>query len=676
MNNQEINTDLSSLQTKQENTSSKFDSQSFLKMSLDGEKKFKELLFKKVYGKLPLIIICVVSFTVRFVAASETQGYIHPDEVFQSIEMVHYWIYGKYGEGQTIPWEFNERYAYGGARSWFFVLILVGIYKFVMIFGVTDPLHLILSVRIFLSLTSMISVIVTYLFAKRALNKRVGLIAAFLVGTWWFFPFWASRTMTDSLSCDLLLLGLYLFYTAQKDFSEKLSKKYLTRATFAGVCIGLAFMIRFPSALMGFPIVIWGIVYSIFYFQKADKILANKDRIDSNDEKVPENEVMKVMKNEPVGQDFLNLTSTNPPLAFFYLLLPTIFFCFGAFLMVIYQGLLDLFTWGSFLQSPINFFMYNIVEGYSAHHGTAPWYHYFVGFYTDFALYFLPLILLLIGLGIWISKKSQLLFVGLLISIPILWIIIFSSIAHKEFRFLMVTLPLLFILVAKGIDELGKLIKEVSGKEVLQELSIYFILALFASGSLLIATTEKKVHWKVNSGICHAMYWVGQQEDVETVIVLESVWYTGGYAYLNKNVSCRFVHIYSNIPSNTFNSSYNRYLYQQPGTYVIVRSNEWFVVWPVLEEFNMTFRAKTFGYPTCFIYQSSTNSIKDYQANGFLRNISFEGSEREPINQGYFGDWQQKLMSVPLHHEQRRFSKASVAIGQYASSTHFYLHEH
>lgn len=265
--------------------------------------------------------------------------------------------------------------------------------------------------------------------------------------------------------------------------------------------------------------------------------------------------------------------------------------------MIIIQGLLDLATWGAFLHSPINFFIYNIVKGGSARHGVAKWYAYFSGFYQDFAGVFLILFMLIFAIGLDFSRK-KVTTTSMILFIMTYWLAVFSSIAHKEFRFIMIILPLGMIYIANGIYKLSLAFK----KKSLQYTVIGAMVIAFCSASLIIGIGEKNWMWKWNSGICNAMYWVGQQEDVETLIVLEMVWYTGGYAYLHKNITCLFLRIYPANPSGSFNSSYCRWLYQQNGTYVIVRLWELLLVSGTLESFGMTILVEVFGNPNAYVF--------------------------------------------------------------------------
>jgi len=507
-------------------------------LTKQSQKLLKKEIFKRIFSSLPLVTIIFLSLIIRVIASGKSRGFIHPDEVFQSIEMAHYRIFGEYGSGQTIPWEFNENYVYGGARSWFFVLILAVIYRFVMLFGITDPLILIGTARLFLSLFSIITVIIAYKFGTEIFNKRVGLLSAFLCGTWWFFPFWASRIMTDSIASDMLFISIYLTYKAIKYDS---TKKKLFASLFAGIFIGFAFMFRFPSGLMALPLFM-----TLLYVASKNVHGMRKKHVS--------------LKKE-----------------YFIQFIPLMMFFFGGGLMIITQGLLDLFTWGDFLQSPINFFKYNIVAGNSALHGTAPWYQYLVGFFTDFGSYFLFAFVLFFVFGLYYNKKwKSKIFFG---SIFVFWIVLFSIIAHKEFRFIFIIIPFSMIFVSNGIEAVIKFIR----KKSLQNLVLGAIIIFFCASSYTMGVYQKSFYWNYAEGICMGMYWVGKQDDVEQVIVFENVWYTGGYAYLDKDVPCYFLSMRPWMdPSVTYNSTAYRALFSIPGTYIVVKSNELFYIKEIL----------------------------------------------------------------------------------------------
>jgi hypothetical protein len=527
-------------------------------------------LFHNIFQQFPLVIIITLSLLVRIFAAGTSKGFVHPDEVFQTLEMVHYRLFGQYGSGQTIPWEFDTDYLLGGARSWFFILVLGGLYRIMMFLGVTDPLNLILGTRIILSLSSIITVLVSYKLGKMLFNKKVGLLAAFICGVWWFFPFWASRTLTDSIATDMLMLSIYFAFIAIK--KEKRTVKRITTGFWSGIFLGVAFMLRFPSGLMGIQLASLMIVFGA------------KDLIDCKKKK---------LSNE-------KLSASN----YLYAFSGVVGLIIGGLLMIYIQGMLDLLTWGSFLHSPINFFKYNISQGQNVIHGVSPWYFYFIGFILEFAgVTFYPIFVLLFVLNAFEKKdwKNKV----ILLSFVLFWLIIFSSIGHKEFRFLMPVMPLFVILIANGIYFLAN---KTRNKKI-QWSIIGFFLILFVTFSGVVSLLERNI-WQSNSGICHAMYWVGQQEDSKVLIVFEEVWYTGGYAYLDKNITCLFVKINDASPLFPLNSSNYRSFYATPGTYAILRTyeltiiHEGSIIYPaaILEENGMTMVAEIYGKPTVFVY--------------------------------------------------------------------------
>jgi phosphatidylinositol glycan class B len=520
--------------------------------NFEDQKPFKRFLDKlnekKITKKLPLIAILVASMIIRFVAAWFSEGFVHPDEVFQSIEMVHFWIYGEYGTGSTIPWEYDEAHQYGGARSWFFVLILVAVFRFMMLLGATDPLVLFFIARFTLAMFSMMTVIIAYLFGKEIFDERVGLVSALLCGVWWFFPFWASRTMTDSISSDLLFLSIFLIYKSFK-MGNKIKKRFLY-TFFSGIVIGISFMLRFPSGLMSIPLFVFLLIQAII-------------EIRSNRKESKDKSFKKIMS----------------------FLLPVIGFTLGGSLMILTQGILDLVTWGDFLQSPINFFMYNIVEGKSAYHGVAPWYQYFRGFFTDFGLYYLPILLVFFIIGL--SFKEKLKTKGFIGTLIVFWIVLFSALAHKEFRFIFIVLPLCFIFISNGILKFVDLIE----KKPYKQIAFGIILTIFCTSSVLIATVHKNWMWDYNSGICNAMWYVGKQEDSERVVVFETVWYTGGYAYLDKDIPIYFIKINPWTVSELYNSTYLRSVYEANGTYCVVRQDEMHYISSILENLGLNINA-------------------------------------------------------------------------------------
>ncbi len=120
----------------------------------------------------------------------------------------------------------------------------------------------------------------------------------------------------------------------------------------------------------------------------------------------------------------------------------------GLMLAVLIQGVVDLVSWGSFLSSPWNFFVLNILSGGSARWGKKPF------------LYYLERIPGIFGWSVLILAFLTLLDLDSYVSL--LWLSIttyvgvFSFIAHKERRFLVPIIPMFYLLAALGFARLEK----------------------------------------------------------------------------------------------------------------------------------------------------------------------------------------------------------------------------
>ncbi|GAH63931.1 unnamed protein product, partial [marine sediment metagenome] len=257
--------------------------------------------------------------------------------------------------------------------------IVVVIFKIMIFFGASNIESMLIGVRLFSGLMSMITVIVAYYFGKKLYGKFVGIIASGFVAIWFDFIFWSTRTMTDSIAMNFFFLAAYLVYCCiqkEQKNTEKSKRKFFTKKTiqsfFAGISVGLAFMFKFPVAAIGLPLFIWIIVH------KKWKELA--------------------------------------------------FFTGSIILVVIVQGLIDLATWGSFLHSAIAFLDYNIFSGGATIHGLDPFGTYAALLVDSYLEYFIIFLLFII---IALQKDKKTLYLG---SIVVFYLLIFTIIKHKEYR--------------------------------------------------------------------------------------------------------------------------------------------------------------------------------------------------------------------------------------------------
>ncbi|NHJ49034.1 MAG: phospholipid carrier-dependent glycosyltransferase [Asgard group archaeon] len=438
-----------------------------------------------------ILLIWLIAFTIRVFVAIFSKGYIHPDEHYQSIEVAYDTVFGL----GRIPWEFED-----GIRSWFYPGIVVVIFKSLKFIGITDINSLIIGVRLFSTFCSMITVIVTYFFAKKLFDKRVGIIATVFVSFWHDFIFWSARTIGDSIAMNFIFLGCYLTFLCFPNRNEEVSEaklstqKFVLRSLFAGISFGIAFMLKFSSVVIIIPLIIWLLVY-----KKWKEVLIL------------------------IG---------------------------GLGILVIVQGVIDHFTWGSFLHAPIEFVKFNILEGQSVKFGISPFISYIALIFDAYSEYFL-IFLMFIIIGSKCTKKHS-----ILLTTFFFYFLVFSFISHKEYRFILPIMPILVLFAAKGFAVYPNRIKKGSIKKPIFVTMVLVTIAFSCVNSFYLKTFQPR-----NQG-CLAMEWIGQQSDCEIVMLIDGASFNlPGYAYLQTNVLIDFSHPeYINFYTNLYRNNHTYYL--------------------------------------------------------------------------------------------------------------------
>ena len=104
------------------------------------------------------------------------------------------------------------------------------------IFGVNE-----FSSGIFPLITSLLGIVLIFLFGRLLFNEKVGLIAAFLLSIFPLDILYATRLMSDLPSAVFSALAVYLFLNAEK--IDKNQIKFVLYA-FSGMSLGISFSIR------------------------------------------------------------------------------------------------------------------------------------------------------------------------------------------------------------------------------------------------------------------------------------------------------------------------------------------------------------------------------------------------------------------------------------------------
>lgn len=178
------------------------------------------------------------------------QGYAHPDEHFQILELA---TYKNHSCPNGVPWEFHEEIR-PTIQVWF-VILLIKILSFFL--TEAPPLLLAFLTKAFAAILSATSCFAIYISFKDELNtsdqKK------------WFFLFLAFNCVTfchashfssEVISADFFMIGLSLLFYKQTQIKH-------IRYFFIGCLLGAAFITRYQTGLMLFGLIAW-----LMLFQK------------------------------------------------------------------------------------------------------------------------------------------------------------------------------------------------------------------------------------------------------------------------------------------------------------------------------------------------------------------------------------------------------------------------
>jgi hypothetical protein len=212
----------------------------------------------------------------------------------------------------------------------------------------------------------------------------------------------------------------------------------------------------------------------------------------------------------------------------------------GAFaVIIVLAGFVDYLTWGQWFISYYNTVLFQWVYGVSNFWGKQEALYFFKTLLSTSAGV-LPLAFLL---SIFFFRNQF----KLLIALVSLEVIVHSLIAHKDYRYVFMTIPFMLIIAASVIT----LLVEQSGPEIQKRrpvlLATLIMMAISVLGALNDLPGEKVVYPFVpifrTQDHKLALLYVSKQNDVTGICVHSSVcnwWESGGFYYLHKDVPFYF----------------------------------------------------------------------------------------------------------------------------------------
>jgi hypothetical protein len=201
------------------------------------------------------------------------------------------------------------------------------------------------------------------------------------------------------------------------------------------------------------------------------------------------------------------------------------------FLLIVgVAGYIDYVTWGSFFASFYNTYLFNTVYNVSKLFGTEPFYHF------PKSLTFASMGLFAITGVLSCFKMSK---VWLLLAVLASVIIPHSLIAHKEYRFVFVTIPIFLTLLAILISEYGS-----SHKGRITYASIGIVCLISSLGLFGKLPFQQKVGYRDSKGsllakdeILQSYTFLYNESSLAAILNTSAAWYlTGGYYYLHRDI--------------------------------------------------------------------------------------------------------------------------------------------
>jgi phosphatidylinositol glycan class B len=171
-----------------------------------------------------------IGFAILLVAALFSEGFLHPDEHYQILELLHLKT-SDWTISGIFNWDYHER-----IRPWFQVL-----FYYPLTFLTSDPFSQATLVRV---ANALIACFAIFILNKKNVLKLNPLIIASL----WFIPLLIVRTNSETLSTSLFLIGSAFYLEKKQSSSSRI---------WSAVFWGLSFLTRYQMGVVIFFVNIW-----------------------------------------------------------------------------------------------------------------------------------------------------------------------------------------------------------------------------------------------------------------------------------------------------------------------------------------------------------------------------------------------------------------------------------
>lgn len=202
---------------------------------------------------------------------------------------------------------------------------------------------------------------------------------------------------------------------------------------------------------------------------------------------------------------------------------------------------IDSYIFGKFIFTPWEFLKYNFFHNIGSFYGVHPWYWYFlVGLPTILGINFVPF---LIGVIATIRNSEVFPIRKQLLLTIVTALIAYSCIAHKEFRFILILLPMCLYICA---DTLSRWSYKAS------KYKLWIVALIILVGNIIPAWYLSLVHQRGTLDVMHQLADIAENyrdEDNKqaNILFLMPCHSTPYYSHIHQNISMRFLTCHPNI---------------------------------------------------------------------------------------------------------------------------------
>lgn len=195
---------------------------------------------KQFWEEKPLESLLLIGFLTRLIAVVFSKGFGMFDDHFLVVESAQSWVDGT-DYNNWLPWTPGNEGPTG--HSFLYSGIHFVLFYLMKLLYIEDAQVKMFIIRFLHSLWSLLTIYFGYKITQKISNDKNARGVGLLLALYWFFPWISVRNLVEVVIIPLLIWAIWILIT----FHDK--SKFTVKYIFAGVLLGLAFSIRFQSAL-------------------------------------------------------------------------------------------------------------------------------------------------------------------------------------------------------------------------------------------------------------------------------------------------------------------------------------------------------------------------------------------------------------------------------------------